>query len=164
MGSYTDPLGLEPHPSLVITEIDPTQAPMDLLLEADPYPEKIRKYLFNSRCYEGRLGQLLVGVYVLVDKSDGVWELMNIAVTASCRDQGFGAQLLRHAIATAQGFGAKRLEVGTGTFGYQLRYYQKAGFRVFAVERDFFLNNYSELLFEDGIQHQDMLRLAIDFR
>jgi protein-L-isoaspartate O-methyltransferase len=59
--------------------------------------------------------------------------------------------------------GARRLEVGTGSFGYQLAWYQRAGFRVFAVERDFFLDNYEEPIFEDGIQLKDMLRLAVDY-
>ncbi len=60
--------------------------------------------------------------------------------------------------------GARRLEVGTGTFGYQLTWYQRNGFRVFAVERDFFLANYEEPIYENGIQLKDMLRLAVDYK
>ncbi len=59
--------------------------------------------------------------------------------------------------------GARRLEVGTGTFGYQLAWYQREGFRVFAVERDFFLVNYEEPIYENNIQLKDMLRLAVDY-
>ena len=56
----------------------------------------------------------------------------------------------------------KRLELGTGTFGYQLAYYQRHGFRVESVVRDHFLINYSQPIYEDGIQHRDMLRLIIE--
>ncbi|EXJ14911.1 acetyltransferase, GNAT family [Imhoffiella purpurea] len=56
----------------------------------------------------------------------------------------------------------KRLEVGTGTFGYQLAFYQREGFRVDAIEKDFFLSNYDGPIYEDGIQLKDMLRLALD--
>ena len=55
------------------------------------------------------------------------------------------------------------LEVGTGSFGYQLSWYQRAGFRVFAIERDFFLENYPEPIYECGIQLKDMLRLALEY-
>ncbi|WP_198422013.1 hypothetical protein [Stenotrophomonas acidaminiphila] len=44
------------------------------------------------------------------------------------------------------------------------RFYQRHGFRVFQVDRDFFLRNYDEAIVEDGIQHRDMLRLALDYR
>ncbi|MBN1779863.1 GNAT family N-acetyltransferase, partial [bacterium] len=64
---------------------------------------------------------------------------------------------------TVHDMGARRLEVGTGTFGYQLAWYQREGFRVFAIERDFFLVNYEEPIYENGIQLKDMLRLAVDY-
>jgi len=55
------------------------------------------------------------------------------------------------------------MEVGTGTFGYQLAFYQRHGFRVTAIDRDFFVQNYPEPIFEDGIQLHDMLRLTLRF-
>jgi hypothetical protein len=53
--------------------------------------------------------------------------------------------------------------VGTGTFGYQLAFYQRHGFRVTSIDRDFFIKNYSEPIFEDGIQLFDMLRFALKY-
>ena len=103
-----------------------------------------------------------VGVYVLCPLTPSTFELMNIAVAPAHQAQGIGSSLLKHAIATAKKLGATRLELGTGTFGYQLAFYQKAGFRIDAVERDYFLDNYDEPIFEAGIQHKDRLRLALD--
>ena len=149
--------------SPIITAIRPSDIPMALLLEADPSAEHIQSYLPASLCYAARTGDTVTGVYAVADKGNKIYELMNIAVDPAHQRQGIGKLLLHHAIALARDLGAVRLEVGTGTFGYQLGFYQKAGFRVFAVERDFFLRNYLEPIYEDGIQHKDMLRLAIDF-
>lgn len=146
-----------------ITAIDPAEAPMDLLLEADPSPAQIESYLFRSRCYAARNGNDIIGIYVILDRGNDIYELMNIAVDPSWQGKGLGSQLLRHAISTARQNGARRLEVGTGTFGHQLAYYQKAGFRAFAVDRDFFLRHYPEPVFENGLQHKDMLRFAIEW-
>jgi GNAT superfamily N-acetyltransferase len=88
---------------------------------------------------------------------------MNIAIASHRQKEGLGAMLLEHAIATVQSKGANRLEVGTGCFGYQLIFYQRVGFRVMSVDKDFFTKNYPEPIYENGIQHQDMLRLAMEF-
>jgi len=53
--------------------------------------------------------------------------------------------------------------VGTGTYGYQLGFYQRQGFRVDRIDKDFFLKHYPEPIVEDGIQHKDMLRLTLEF-
>ncbi len=51
----------------------------------------------------------------------------------------------------------------TGTFGYQLTFYQREGFRVDSIDKDFFLVNYEKPIYEAGIQLQDMLRLVLEF-
>ena len=48
----------------------------------------------------------------------------------------------------------------TGSFGDQLVFYQRAGFRVTGIVRDFFLKHYTTQLWERGVQHRDMLRLS----
>lgn len=148
---------------LTIHRVPPEQAPMDLLLEADPSEKLVKSYLAKSHCYVAFDSEEIVGVYVLCPLNESTLELMNIAVRPELRGWGTGTKMLRHAIDSAKKLGAKRLELGTGTFGYQLAFYQKAGFRVREVEYDYFLNNYDEPIVEDGIRHKDRLRLAIDF-
>ena len=58
--------------------------------------------------------------------------------------------------------GVRQLEVGTGSFGDQLLFYQRIGFRVTDIERDFFLQNYTTPLWERGVQHKDMLKLTLE--
>jgi GNAT superfamily N-acetyltransferase len=137
------------------------QAPMALLLEADPSEALIANYLGASHCVVARLQDETIGVYLLKPVEGATWELMNIAVAPEHQGQGIGALLLRHVIDQARQLGGKRLELGTGSFGHQLTFYQRAGFRVVAVEPDYFLQRYPEPLYENGLQHRDRLRLAL---
>ena len=137
------------------------QAPMALLLEADPSSVTIARYLQESHLVVARLDDAIVGVYVIKALAANTWELMNIAVAPELQGQGIGALLLHHALDQARQLGAKRLELGTGSFGHQLTFYQRAGFRVVAVEPDYFPQHYPEPLFENGLQHRDRLRLAL---
>jgi ribosomal protein S18 acetylase RimI-like enzyme len=146
-----------------IQEVPYTNAPIELLLEADPSVEKLKAYLPRSRCFVATLQHNPVGAYVVQPIARAVYELMSIAVSPEHQRQGIGSELLRHAVSSVHHMGARRLELGTGTFGYQLTWYQREGFRDFAVERDFFLNNYQEPIYENGIQLKDMLRLAVDY-
>lgn len=148
---------------MLIKHVPSTDAPLDLLLEADPSVETIRHYLENSSCYVATVGNETVGAYVIQPMGDGVYELMNIAVDPAHQGKGIGSKLLEHAIKMARELGARHLELGTGTFGYQLAFYQRAGFRVVAVERDHFLTHYDAPIYENGIQHKDRLRLAIEY-
>lgn len=156
-----------------ITSMNPAEAPWPLLLSADPSREKIKRYLPGSTCFAARqtahftpsgLGSL-VGVCVLVPQGDGKqsWELMNIAVAPAWQRHGIGSAMLHRAIAWARERGIQKLETGTGSFGDQLLFYQRAGFRVTDIERDFFLMNYTTALWERGVQLKDMLRLTLEF-
>lgn len=155
-----------------VTSMNPAEAPWPLLLLADPSREKVRRYLPESTCFAARLTEQFtpsglgtpVGVCVLVPLDDGTqaWELMNIAVAQAWQQHGIGSALLQRAIAWTRERGVKRLEVGTGSFGDQLLFYQRAGFRVTDIERDFFLLNYTTPLWERGVQHKDMLRLTLE--
>ena len=146
-----------------IQEVPHTEAPIELLLEADPSVAKIKASLPGSRCFVANLQGKQVGACVVQRIAPAVYELMSIAVSPEHQRTGIGSKLLQHVVATVHGMGARRLEVGTGTFGYQLAWYQREGFRVFAVERDFFLVHYDEPIYENGIQLKDMLRLAVEY-
>ena len=146
-----------------IQEIPYTEAPIALLLEADPSREKLNAYLPRSTCFVAKRHGTLVGVYVVQGITPGIYELMSIAVSPGQQRKGIGTILLQHAVATVGNLGVRRLEVGTGSFGYQLAWYQREGFRVFAIEQDFFLEHYPEPIYEQGIQLKDMLRLAVEY-
>ncbi|RDI13024.1 GNAT family N-acetyltransferase [Comamonas sp. AG1104] len=155
-----------------ITTMNPAEAPWHLLLLADPSRERIKRYLPGSTCFGARqttqftpsgLGAL-IGVCVLVPEGDGLhrWELMNMAVSTAWQSNGIGSALLQRAIREMRERGVQQLDVGTGSFGDQLLFYQRLGFRVTDIERDFFLQNYTTPLWERGVQHKDMLKLTLE--
>lgn len=149
--------------SHLIHEVPATDAPIDLLLLADPSEDKLRSYLCGSKCFVASLGGVVVGACVVLPLEAGVHELMAIAVHPAHQQAGHGTALLRWVIDFFRDSGARRLEVGTGTFGYQLAFYQRQGFRVTRIDQDFFVKHYPEPIFEDGIQLLDMLRLTLRY-
>lgn len=150
--------------SLQIKEVQPADVPMDILLLADPSEEKLRAYLHRSKCFVASRDGVVVGACVVQALDAGAHELMSIAVRPTLQQSGHGSALLKWVIEYFHQAGARRLEVGTGSFGYQLAFYQRHGFRVSGVDRDFFIRHYPEPMFEDGIQLFDMLRLTLTYR
>lgn len=147
-------------PKIDLLEGEP---PWDLLLTADPSREQIQAYLKDGTCYQASLEEQVIGVFVLLDQSEDIAELMNIAIAEGFRGRGFGKILIQEAIAVARGSGMKQLEVGTGNSSLdQLAFYQKAGFRIVGVDRGFFRRNYKEEIVENGIRCLDMIRLSMD--
>ena len=119
-----------------IEEVTALRVPMDLLLQADPSKTKVEGYLRQSRCFIATLKGQAVGACVV--KHWRVHELMNISVAPEHQKKGIGKELLQHVITSTRKKKVKRLEVGTGTFGYQLTFYQREGFRVDSIDKDFF--------------------------
>lgn len=151
---------------LSFRQIEPQNAPMHLLLEADPSEANVTKYLKSARCYVAVSNDEVVGVCVLNvhddrNKDDNKIELFNIAVSPDRQGQGVGKAFLQFVIESEKQRGISCIELGTGTFGYQLAFYQRLGFRVDSILKNFFLDNYDEPIYEMGIQHKDMLRLVL---
>lgn len=149
--------------SLMIQEVPVTNAPVELLLLADPSEDKIRSTLPGSKCFVASSGGDVVGACVVQPRGIDTYELMSIAVHPDQQMLGCGTALLKWVIDFYRNAGARHLEVGTGTFGYQLAFYQRQGFRVTSIDHDFFVKNYPDPIFEDGIQLFDMLRLTLRY-
>ncbi|WP_405108883.1 GNAT family N-acetyltransferase [Paenibacillus sp. FSL K6-1217] len=139
------------------------QAPTELLLLADPSPKLVEDYVARGQCFIAEKDQQVVGVYVLLPTRPETAELVNIAVNEAFQSQGIGKQLVNHAIQEARRLGFKTLEIGTGNSSIgQLALYQKCGFRITGIDKDFFIRHYSEEIYENGMQVVDMIRLSQD--
>lgn len=137
--------------------------PMELLLMADPSRKLVEEYLKRGECYVAQSGENIVGTYVLLPTRPATVELVNIAVAEQHQGSGIGKQLVTHAIQRGREAGYQTMEIGTGNSSVgQLALYQKCGFRITGVDRDFFLRHYDEAIFENGIQVIDMIRLSLD--
>lgn len=148
---------------LLIREAPATDVPMDLLLLADPSEDKVHAYLSRSKCFVASCNGTVLGACVVQPIRPGVNELMNIAIQPNHQKSGHGSALLKWVIDFFRKSGAIQMEVGTGTFGHQLAFYQRHGFRVTSIDRDFFVKNYPAPIFENDMQHLDMLRLTLEY-
>ncbi|WP_223700619.1 GNAT family N-acetyltransferase [Sutcliffiella deserti] len=147
-----------------VRELDVNEIPpIDLLLLADPSRKLIEEYVRRGTCYIAENNKELIGVYVLLPTRPETVELVNIAVSENTQGKGFGRQLLMDAIQKSKAEGYKTIEVGTGNSSIgQLALYQKCGFRITGVDRDFFIRHYENKIFENGIWCRDMIRMSQD--
>lgn len=137
--------------------------PMRLLLLADPEEHVVQDYIRRSKCFVKELDGNIVGTYVLLPTRPKTVELINIAVDESYQNKGIGKELINHAITMSKELGYQTLEIGTGNSSIaQLYLYQKCGFRIVGIDKDFFTRHYKEPIFENGLQCRDMIRLKQD--
>ncbi|TMW70196.1 GNAT family N-acetyltransferase [Alteribacter natronophilus] len=143
---------------------DDEPLPVELLLLADPSEELVSSYTRRGETYVTVCTEREepVGVYVLLPAGSGTVELVNVAVAEDRHGQGIGRQLVMHAAATAKTLGYHTIAIGTGNSSVgQLALYQKCGFRITGVDRDFFVRHYPEPIMENGIRCRDMIRLSM---
>lgn len=144
-------------------EVGVSEIPIELLLEADPSEETIASYLEGAWYFAAKRDEKVIGACIAKPINTGTAEIFNIAIYPQFQQQGVGSGLLRFALNELKTKNMQGVELSTGTFGYQLTYYQRHGFRVDRVVKNHFLDNYPEPIFENGIQHQDALRLYVAF-
>jgi ribosomal protein S18 acetylase RimI-like enzyme len=96
---------------------------------------------------------------LVIDRPDGAAELRAVAVAEPEQGSGFGSWLVDEVCDRLRDRGVPRVIVGTATSGVrQLAFYQRLGFRLTHVERDFFTaeKGYPAGLSENGIPTRDM--------
>jgi GNAT superfamily N-acetyltransferase len=137
--------------------------PYDLLLLADPSIEIINDYINRGDCYGAYVNNNIVGSFVIIRTRPLTLELVNVSVREAYQGKGIGKRLILSAIELAKKENANVLELGTGNSSInQLALYQKCGFRIVGVDRDFFRRHYKEKIIENGIECIDMIRLSMD--
>jgi len=144
---------------LLIRKMNPEELPMDLLLLADPSEQRIRGYLIGARGFVGIKDTVPVSVLVVRWRNAGEAEIMNVAVALEHQRSGIGRAMMEFAVAEAKVRGASSVTVGTGNSSLgELRFYQRLGFRITGVSRDYFAD-YDPPIFEEGIRCLDMVHL-----
>jgi len=130
---------------------------------ADPSRDRINSYIETGTVHIALTNERVVGVYVLINASITMAEIANIAVAEEYQGRGIGKLLIQDAIKKAKEMGSNILEVGTGNSSInQLAFYQRCGFRIVGVDKDFFKRNYLQEIVENGIVCRDMIRLRRD--
>jgi len=149
---------------VIIKELTEGQSiPYHLLLLADPSKEMVDNYIKRGICYTASFQDEVIGVFVILTTKPETMEIANVAVREDFQGLGIGKKLVLSAVEKAKEKQAKTIEVGTGNSSVnQIALYQKCGFRIVGIDQDFFIRNYSEEIFENGIQCRDMIRFRLD--
>lgn len=135
----------------------------ELLLLADPDPHVIDKYLPRGISFDYRSADKIIGILVLLPTRPETIEIVNIAVSEAYQGQGIGETFLYFALDYAKQHHYKTVEIGTGSTSFaQLYLYQKCGFRLISIDRDFFVRHYDEKIIENNLVLKDMVRLSLD--
>lgn len=129
---------------------------IDLLLLADEQEDMIDKYLERGEMFV--LDDHGIKAECVVTKeADGIYELKNIAVLPEYHRKGYGKKLIEFLFTNYSE--CKILYVGTGDCPSTLSFYKSCGFIESHRVKNFFVDNYDHLMFEDGIQLVDMVYL-----
>ena len=134
--------------------------PYQLLLLADETKEAIDKYIFESEIFIIENNGEIIALYALKAINSEQIEIKNIAVKADFQGRGIGSFLLENAFERAKKSGFQSLLIGTGDASLrQLTLYQRQGFKKYDVVKNFFIDNYPEVIYENGLQLKDMIIL-----
>ena len=132
-----------------------------LLLLADESEAQVRSYYQTGDLYALRsAGGTTLGITLVVPEGQSAVELKAVAVVPELHGQGVGRRMLALVIDDLRSRGVSRAIVGTSNSGIgQIAFYQKAGFRLRNIERDFFspARGYPENTEENGIRLRDMV-------
>jgi ribosomal protein S18 acetylase RimI-like enzyme len=151
-------LSIEPIPS------HKTMFLLPMLLEADENEERIRTVLLDPACtaYAFWLDGQLAGAAVVRWEEKDPSEILYIEVAAALRGRGYGKQIIQALQNELPRYGGHSLLVGTANASLEnIAFYQKCGFRMYEVRRDYFAYIQPPVL-EHGIPIRDMLVLRYD--
>jgi GNAT superfamily N-acetyltransferase len=146
--------------AFVTVPAGPARAEWAPLLELADEPVPLARYLDDGTLYGlvDDAGRPRAAVLVIVE--DDTAELRAVAVGEAEQGKGLGTMLVERVVAELHASGVHRAIVGTASSGVrQLAFYQRCGFRLSHVERDFFTRErgYPEGLSENGIRTRDMV-------
>jgi ribosomal protein S18 acetylase RimI-like enzyme len=139
---------------------------LPLLLLADESLEQVRTYMHSGELY-AFVGhdEVPVGIVLTVPAEQNSVELKAVAVDPTQQNRGIGRRMLAAVIEELRRRGVRRAIVGTANAGIgQLAYYQKAGFRLLRIERDFFspARGYPAVMQDNGIRLRDMVWMDLE--
>ena len=137
---------------------------LPILSDAEEGEERIRAALLDSTCivYASRLDDQLAGAAVVRWGEDEPGEIVYIAVARDLRGCGYGKQIIQLLQQELCKHGGHSLLVGTANASLEnIAFYQKCGFRMFEIRRDYFAYIQPPIA-EHGIVLRDMLVLRYD--
>lgn len=130
---------------------------IDLLLLGDEDEKMIDKYLERGEMYilddNGIKAECVV-----TDEGSKILEIKNIAVSSKFQKQGYGKKLIEF-ITEKYSENFSVIQAGTGDSPFTIPFYEKCGFRKSHIVKNFFIDNYKNPIYEEGVQLINMIYL-----
>jgi ribosomal protein S18 acetylase RimI-like enzyme len=116
---------------------------VELLREAEDSTSEIESYLDSGDLFLFTLlqtgGETVIGHVLVRPLGQDEQELKNLAIVEGHRRLGFGRSMIGAVLAELRARGVRRVEVATsGADTGNLEFYQRCGFRLLRIERDYF--------------------------
>ncbi len=130
---------------------------IDLLLLGNEDEKMIDKYLERGEMYilddNGIKAECVV-----TDEGNKILEIKNIAVSLKFQKQGYGKKLIEF-ITEKYSENFSVIQAGTGDSPLTIPFYEKCGFKKSHIVKNFFIDNYKNPIYEEGVQLIDMIYL-----
>lgn len=141
-----------------LKKIEDKKKNLALLLLADPEEEAIDRYINNCEIFEFYHKDILIGQGAIKQLSSTIYEIKNFAIYEKFHNCGYGKILIK-LLCKKYLENFKNIEILVGTSEQGVGFYKKCGFQFSHVIKDFFVTNYKQPIFENGIQCKDMFYL-----
>jgi ribosomal protein S18 acetylase RimI-like enzyme len=148
--------------NIILREVlsDEADLLVSILLAADEDEERVRTQVADPRftAYMALLDEVMIGAALLCWQEDES-EVEYIAVAEHLRGHGYGKSMMAALVAEARRRGIRSLLIGTDNTAFDtIAFYQKCGFRMDFVRRDYF-SYIQPPIVNNGIVLRDMLVL-----
>lgn len=131
---------------------------LDLLLLADPEESMVDKYLHDGEMFVLFEGDKSVSEVVIKEIDKDICELKNVATSEEFQGRGYASRLIKYVYNEYRDI-YKEMQVGTADKG--VAFYERIGFKKSHIIKNFFIDNYKEPIYEDGVQCINMIYLSM---
>lgn len=143
-----------------ITTVKNTDIPIELFYLAGLDDKQIKKYFITSIFKAAIINNEIVGVIVLNQLTESEIEIVCIAILGKWQNKSIGKKFLEEGINYSKENKYKNIIIKTGNSSLKpLSMYMKCGFKINDIIPDYFLENYKEIIIENGIQCTDQVQL-----
>ncbi len=130
----------------------------DILLIGDEDEKMINKYIKQSTIFALYENNALTSACAVIQTDNETIEIKNLATYPEYQNRGYATALINF-VCNKYKTEFKYLILGTGENNKTLEFYKKRGFQETHRIKNFFIDNYSHPIFEDGKQLKDMIYL-----
>lgn len=129
---------------------------LDLLLLADPEEKAIDKYINDCEVFSLIENKKVLGQCAVIEIDKHKCEIKNIAIYEDIHRKGYGRKFIN---LICDYYRDKYTSILVGTADNGVEFYEKCEFKTSYRIKNFFIDNYDEEIFDNGIQCIDMIYL-----